>query len=216
VLHWVGTYVPPDRDDAFYASVVRSIQRYEIEYQDYSDIAYNVLVAPTGTVFEGRGWTVQSAANGAWTTWNRRGLAVCYLGGRNADGSLRSGLTDLGKRGLRWVWKFASGVYPTIHQVKTHSQVRLGGTECPGAEVTAFAPYVNTPPPKEDELPSVAEVIEGIEARLADRDSPLSRHVQWHVRDSIEDEFKQERSSSWQIKALVKRIAKAVGANAEF
>jgi peptidoglycan recognition protein len=59
------------------AATVRAVQAQHMDRQGWSDIAYQELVAPDGTVFEGRGFDVQG---GATQGRNSTSLAICALG----------------------------------------------------------------------------------------------------------------------------------------
>ncbi|MFC5214321.1 peptidoglycan-binding protein [Streptomyces coerulescens] len=83
-VHYEGTYVPPSlaAPDAHgqCAARVRAIQASHLadDDEDYSDIAYNLLVCPHGAVFEGRGAHRRTGANGT-ATLNSQHYAVCAL-----------------------------------------------------------------------------------------------------------------------------------------
>lgn len=57
---------------------VRAIQKSHQNGQGWSDIAYSWLVCRHGTIFEGRGWGMRTAANGT-DEGNDGYHAVCYL-----------------------------------------------------------------------------------------------------------------------------------------
>jgi hypothetical protein len=97
--------------------------------EGYSDIAYNFLVAPNGTVFEGRGWGHQSGAQGPG---NPSSIAFCYLGGPTTP------LTVAARESFAWLNARVPGaVHPHSHWL---------ATACPGPYVKAFID-AGIPPP---------------------------------------------------------------------
>lgn len=68
------------------AGLIRGIQNYHMDANGWSDIAYNLVACPHGTVFEGRGLRKRSAANGT-NSANATSHAILCLGGEgNAFG----------------------------------------------------------------------------------------------------------------------------------
>jgi hypothetical protein len=67
-VHYEGTEVPADLVDHHERcdDRVRAIQASHLanDVEDYSDIAYNAVVCPHGSVYEGRGAHYRTAANG--------------------------------------------------------------------------------------------------------------------------------------------------------
>lgn len=90
-LHYEAVDVDPNLPD--YTDRVQAIQRYH-QSHGYYDIAYNFVVAPNGTVFEGRGWDLRSAAQAAG---NPVSLAICYIGGPSTP------LTDPAANSINWL-----------------------------------------------------------------------------------------------------------------
>jgi hypothetical protein len=96
----------------------------------WNDIAYNFLFARDGTIYEGRGWNVMSAATyGA----NSHTVAFCFLG---SDKEGRDDVTDAGRRALRFLLYTANDLKGTPLLVKGHRD--FFGTECPGDELYAY------------------------------------------------------------------------------
>ena len=96
-----------------------------------SDIGYNHCVCPHGVVFEGRGWTTQTGANGT-TDSNRNYAAVCVMLGKNNPATM---FTTAVKNALKEVineW-FERGVG---RQVVRHGY--WTGSECPGPYIGAW------------------------------------------------------------------------------
>ncbi len=82
-IHWGGS---PSGEPAHAncSGIVRSFQRYHINTQGWSDIAYNLVVCAHGYVFEGRGFGKRSAANGDSAS-NSASYAICFMGGAGEE-----------------------------------------------------------------------------------------------------------------------------------
>lgn len=79
-LHYEGPKMGEFPHDSC-ASKVRGIQAFHMgPSRGWADIAYNALVCPHGYVFEGRGPSRRSAAQGT-NDGNAHFLATCFLGG---------------------------------------------------------------------------------------------------------------------------------------
>ncbi|MEV6614273.1 peptidoglycan-binding protein [Streptomyces sp. NPDC051051] len=83
-VHYEGAYVPksladPGAHSSCYAHM-RDLQAAHLANtkEDYSDIAYNDVVCPHGSVFEGRGVHRRTGANGT-ATLNSRHYSVCAM-----------------------------------------------------------------------------------------------------------------------------------------
>lgn len=154
-VHYEGTEVPVDLVDhhELCDDRMRAIQASHLANvkEDYSDIAYNAVVCPHGSVYEGRGLHHRTGANGN-ATLNVAHYAVCAMVGD-------SGLTvpTAGQlAGIRDAieWLRAEGGAGT--EIRGH---RDGyATTCPGgplyAWVQAGAPRPTTP---EDDMPLTAD-----------------------------------------------------------
>ena len=125
-LHWEGPHMGDFGHDQC-ARKVKSIERFHAVYKDWSGIAYNLLVCPHGSVYEGRGAGVRSAANGTSNIGgNDQWYAVCYLGGQG------DGFTDAGKQGMSDAIAYLrdKGAGQRVNGHRDHH-----ATECPGAEI---------------------------------------------------------------------------------
>ncbi len=156
VLHWVGVpYIPAGESQAAIANRLNGIQRYEFG-KGYSDIAYNHAIDTEGRIWELRGFDHQSGANGS-SHHNAHAPAIVYVAGRNGDGSQQTPLTSKAMAAFVWLCREYKRRYPLIGRIQPHSEVRPGGTECPGALVKAFIPELNrlvdeaAVPPQEEE-----------------------------------------------------------------
>ncbi len=87
-IHYEGTYVPKSLAAAdahgTCAGHMRDLQASHLanRQEDYSDIAYNAVVCPHGTIYEGRGPHRKTGANGN-STLNARDYAVCAMLGNS-------------------------------------------------------------------------------------------------------------------------------------
>jgi hypothetical protein len=115
------------------ASRVRGIQRHHMDGNGWNDIAYNFLVCVHGTIYEGRGWGIRSAANGTNDS-NDHYLAVCFLG---ADKEGRDDVGDLGRSAIHELVAECRRRYQQATEVRPHSAFRA--TACPGGELRAWA-----------------------------------------------------------------------------
>jgi len=99
---------------------VRAIQRFHMVDRGWADVGYNFLVAPDGTVFEGRGWGYSGAhAKGH----NSSSVGVAYVG----DG--RQPVSDVAKRAILELAEEADRRFGKLNRVG-HRDV--GSTACPG------------------------------------------------------------------------------------
>lgn len=136
-LHWSAGDVATNLSD--YSPNVRSIQNQHMN-GEYTDIAYNFVVAPNGTIYEGRGWNFRSGANGS-THANTHYLAFCYLGGPTTP------FTDAATASISWLIAEALRRYPIAIDLQPHS--RWVATACPGDVIRSWianGPAVSPPP----------------------------------------------------------------------
>ena len=118
VHHTTGSY----RD----ASTVRAIQRFHQVDRNWADIGYNFLVAPDGTIYEGRGWLVQGAhARG----YNSESIGIAYIG----DGRLP--VPDEAFKSISYLIDKALEKFGDV-EVVGHNGV--GSTICPGPVIDAW------------------------------------------------------------------------------
>jgi hypothetical protein len=108
-----------------------------------ADIAYNHAVCPHGSVYELRGFGVQTGANGT-TDGNRRHAAIVYMAGEGDP------LTDVAKVGLnflieQWQKRGAGG------EVSPHR--RWTGSECPGPALLSWL-AAGRPIEEDEEVPT--------------------------------------------------------------
>jgi hypothetical protein len=129
VVHWFGSPSSKSNHDDC-DDLVRSVQRSH-QAGEFVDIAYNHLVCRHGFVYEGRGFGVQTGANG-WETVNEDYAAVCYMAGERDISGVYSqeGKGALSEIVNRWLDRTAGDV------VRTHGSIT--GSQCPGPTLTAW------------------------------------------------------------------------------
>ena len=138
--HWEGPHMGtfPHTDCA---AKVRGIQNFHMDTRGWNDIAYNAIVCPHGTVYEGRGPGVRSAANGT-DPGNDNDVAVCYLSGE----------------GDPFTPEAAQAMADAMHWLapggKRHAHRDWKPTACPGDTITAWAhsPAALTPTTDQEDL----------------------------------------------------------------
>jgi len=152
---------------------IKAIQSYEMA-NGYSDIAYNLVICPHGTIYEARGLGVQGAANGPQT--NATKPSVCLL--LNVADSMTPAMQDRILDLNRWV---------TPGTILGHREVNT--TTCPGDQVFAWItthrhapPLPPTPtPPEDDDMPRIVKCDNGDPMVLITN----SIHARW-VQDEAE------------------------------
>jgi hypothetical protein len=153
VVHWVGgSGTIGIRSHTDCPTRIRAVQSYEMS-QEYSDIAYNVVCCPHGTVYEGRGLGVQGAANGPATNGTKP--SVCLL--LNVDDTMTPAMQAS-------VLELNRTVTPGM--ILGHREVNT--TTCPGPQVygwilnTRTQPQPEPPTPiEDDEMPKVVKCNNG-------------------------------------------------------
>lgn len=103
---------------------LRSIQRMHQWARDWNDIGYNYAIAPSGRVYEGRGWGVRGAHT---ENHNTDTIGISFLGNYDAQPPSRRALVAyrlllrrLRKRGAR------------IQRITGHRFMPGQSTACPG------------------------------------------------------------------------------------
>lgn len=85
-VHYLGTHLDPSLElpgnHRLCDDMVRTIQRSHLNHptEDYNDIAYNYVVCPHGSAYEGRGLHRMTGANGSRELNRRHYAVVCLLG----------------------------------------------------------------------------------------------------------------------------------------
>lgn len=130
-VHYEGTYVHNGSHSECVAEV-KAIRESHLANtaENYSDIAYNLLVCLHGYVFEGRGKRKRTGANGNQDL-NRAHYAVCALLGNSGDTDPSPEMVD----GIRWAIGYLRG-NGAGSEIKGH---RDGyATSCPGEPLYAL------------------------------------------------------------------------------
>lgn len=134
-----------------YYNVVRNIYLYHTQVNGWSDIGYNYLIAPDGTIFKGRdpGTGEQDLVLGAhFCGRNTTTMGVCMLGDYRSVEPTEKALRSLESL---LAWKatrddldvFGVASHPLNDQLPTIAGHRQGcATECPGAKVFEKLPLV--------------------------------------------------------------------------
>jgi hypothetical protein len=128
-IHYVGPKVPPKvlaGDKEAVATYLEGIRRYHTGVKRWSDTAYNLAVDSKGRIWDLRGIKHLSGANGDEDV-NLRYLAVVALIGEHQKPSPEM------VKGLRKACRRIRRRYPfRAKEVVCHSDIRPGGTACPG------------------------------------------------------------------------------------
>ena len=131
-------------EDVDYSLVVRAIYDFHVNTNGWSDIGYNLLIAPDGTVYEGRGTAAQGAH---FCAANAGTLGVCMLGNYVTDAPATAAMSALTTLGYFLSCEFEIDVNSTaFHQPSGKTLNGLAGhrdgcnTACPGEELFAQLP----------------------------------------------------------------------------
>jgi hypothetical protein len=198
-VHWEGADIDPAAPD--YAGIVRSIQAYHQGHptENYSDIAYNFLVAPNGVIYEGRGWGYRSGANGTAHA-NLHYLAFCYLGGPNTP------FTPAGQSSMDWLIRLAPVHHPLATDVKPHSY--WVPTACPGPTIRTWITQRSTSTPVPEPTSPTIEDDEVTVYIITDKDSAGHQPwaaTNWLVKRILRDS--KDAQLGWETNAVNKRIS---------
>lgn len=130
IHHSYRPALSPEASPLEEAMAVRSIERYHVEQNGWAGIGYNFLVAPSGRIYEGRGWKFRGAHAGPI---NGESIGICLL----IDGqttqprpALIHSVRELIRLGLE-LREIAPG-----YQVSGHRD-HMAGRTCPGDRVYA-------------------------------------------------------------------------------
>lgn len=131
-VHYSASGADSPDDHARCAGRVKAIQAYHMDSNGWADLAYNWLVCKHGSIFEGRGWGLRSAAQGT-NPGNDHYHATCFLG---ADRDGRDDVLPAGRLALHEIIAESRARYPHAWEVRPHSDFRA--TACPGNELRAW------------------------------------------------------------------------------
>ncbi len=130
-VHYEGTDVEcKDHDDC--VALVKAIRKSHLANtkENYSDIAYNILVCLHGYVFEGRGRRKRTGANGNQDL-NRAHYAVCALLGSKGDTVPSDAMVEGIKDAIAYLRSYGAG-----KEIKGHKDGYA--TACPGPALYAL------------------------------------------------------------------------------
>ena len=143
VVHWVGGAGSLNiRSHEDCPARIRGIQSYEMA-NGYSDIAYNVLICPHGTIYEGRGLGVQGAANGPQTNATKPSVCLLLNVADTMTPAMGDRILDLNRAEMPG-------------RILGHREVN--STTCPGDQVFAWIVSTRIVPPPTHEPPEETEV----------------------------------------------------------
>jgi hypothetical protein len=163
VLHWNGPKVWGDAGSdgrhSLCAGKIRGIQRYHMQGEWY-DIAYSEVVCPHGYRYEGRGYHVQTGANGSATA-NRKFYAIMALVGEGdkITTELVVALVDAFEAYRKHA---GAGRETTTHRVVLKLYAGRS-TECPGDYLTALETagrFMSKPAPAPAPTPATTHSLE--------------------------------------------------------
>jgi hypothetical protein len=122
---------------------VRDIQRSHMVGRSFSDIGYNFLIAPNGTIFEGRDLVFRAAHV---TDYNTETLGISFLGcydSRECHAPAYPEVHTVNEAALRAAGELAGvlclhfGIAVTEENIKGHRQFQGASTACPGDRIMA-------------------------------------------------------------------------------
>jgi hypothetical protein len=198
-VHYSGSDADELADHSRCARRVRSIQDFHMDGRGWSDIAYSYLACKHGTVYEGRGRGIRTAAQGT-NAGNDGYHAVCFLGDDTAN---RDDVTDLGRAAIKdavhWcnAWAGVAGVRP-------HSSFHSTG--CPGDDLRAWI-AAGMPVHEEDDMALSDQDKDWFSTKLEASERRTARYVDHGNVDTPGTNDHHER-----IRADISNLAAAVGA----
>jgi hypothetical protein len=153
-IHWPGSGETDSFDhDAEVAEALRGWQAFHMDGRGWSDIAYQVAVSQDGDVWSLRGLRTQSGANGDASLNEQYGAILLVL----VAGELPSAAM---KRSVQNVIRDFRDIYgDDAKEIRPHSAIRQGGTDCPGPLARLaiargeFEPGTTPTTPEDDDMP---------------------------------------------------------------
>lgn len=123
-IHHAGGGMIPPRKLEREIGKVKAIQKYHMQTNKWSDIAYNFVVGNSGTIYEGRGIDIRPASQGT-KYGNDNFLSVCWLG----DATVHL-VKDKALSAINLLIDDLEVIYNKDLEVKGHRDFK--STECPG------------------------------------------------------------------------------------
>jgi hypothetical protein len=130
-VHYTASDADEQASHANCAGRVRGIQQFHMDGNGWADIAYSFLACKHGTVYEGRGRGIRTAAQGT-DAGNDGYHAVCFLGDDTAG---RDDVTDAGRQAIADAVRHCNA-WAGVDEVRPHSSFKA--TACPGDQLRAF------------------------------------------------------------------------------
>ena len=146
--HWPGD--PIKHKTRTHAQHLASVAAYRIYHQNngYCDLAYNDCVCPCGVIIPGRGLSKRSGANGNLALNNQYAALLWLLGPGESGTAAQMTAAE--------TWHRKTGGVK-----KAHSQIRPGGTACPGPWVASWVsgsvvtPPLPPPEQEDEDMPTI-------------------------------------------------------------
>lgn len=129
VLHWPAMSAPLRTPEAVKAAL-RNWQRFHMDTNGWSDIAYQEAIDQAGNVYALRGLRIQSGANGSTEVNETLGALLLVLAPGEAPSAA---MIEAVRRRI----KRHRDLFPNSRAIVGHGDVRPEPTECPGPAVRA-------------------------------------------------------------------------------
>jgi hypothetical protein len=150
-IHWPGSgEVDSFDNDREVAAALRGWQAFHMDGRGWSDIAYQRAFSQDGDTWELRGLRTQSGANGDNAANETYGAFLLILvKGEEPSAAMKAAVRAS-------VLEFRKIYGNDAAEIRPHSAVRGGGTDCPGPQAKAaiargdFEPWTDEP---EDDMP---------------------------------------------------------------
>jgi len=155
-IHHTAGYYP--KTVAEEITQMQTLERISLDTKGYSDITYNWLIGPTGTVYEGRGLNKKSAATNDQNDVSR---SVCIMGNYQNDPytmMIEDSIVDIiDYMVLHDNLQAANGLTILGHR---ENPLHLGATACPGDHIfvnldSIRSKFYKKPPPVENVPPEI-------------------------------------------------------------
>jgi Flp pilus assembly pilin Flp len=157
-LHWPAI-TKPIHGVANVSAALRAWQNFHMDSRGWSDIAYQVAIDQDGNVYQLRGLTTQSGANGDTDVNERFGaLLLVVAEGEQPTARMISS--------ARAVIAHQRKLYPGSHRIVGHGQIRPEPTACPGPAVQQLINSGRFEPQQEPVRPTRGAAVDAAIRRL--------------------------------------------------
>ena len=154
-----------------------------------SGLSYNAVAFPSGNAYDGQPLN-NKATHSEYQRWNWDRASIALCGNYDKDRPTAAMLATVAAIQAEWL---RDGVIQTV-TLRGHYEV--AAKACPGRyaikrmdDIAAMARGLL----KEDDMPTVKEIVEGFAAELGNLDSPLSKQLRNNVRIPTEAEILEQR-----------------------